>query len=107
MMQDIDLFMNLFQGQDIIGEELGNILRILGEPKDVKVLTELERDEINALLKLIYASKILGISDLKDLATLYMKLKISYKRKSRKEIVESITSFLELLKSKTSETLKP
>lgn len=86
--QLMNAFQNLQNKSDV-----AEIIKELFDLSKINVLTELSQDEIRLI------TRILMISDLKNMpvwekgVATYMKLMISHKRKSRKEILDAIRGY--------------
>lgn len=77
--------------QEVIQESnIKSISKELFAKTDLEVKTELTHNEINQITKLLFLQEKLLISDVRTLIQSFLSLRISKKRQSRKEFIESL-----------------
>lgn len=71
-----------------VSEAYGKIAEIISNPKNIKILTELDKHEIGRIASIFALADYLEMPELKELAEQIMYLKISKGRKGRKELLQ-------------------
>lgn len=73
--------------------EIVEILKELFDENKLKMITDLEPDEIKLLTKMLVIAKMKDIEAWNDVSELFMILMLSKNRKSRAEIIEGVKGY--------------
>ncbi len=71
-----------------VSEAYGKIAEIISNPTNIKILTDLDKEEIGRIASIFALADYLEMPELKVLAEEIMFLKISKQRKGRKELLQ-------------------
>ena len=88
---DEDLLVAFAQSQN--NNEIAEVLKELFNTDKIHLITELTRDEIKLITRIKMIAELKRMDVYNKGLDLYMKLLISHKRKSRREIIEAIGRF--------------
>ena len=73
--------------------DISEILKELFDVSKISLITDISDDEARLITRLITVAKIKGFTAWEECISLFLQLKISTKRQSRKEIIEAIKGF--------------